>query len=87
MVAENPTRRNRTARDIAARLGVSTRTVQRIIAEPRDEFEARAAARRERVIELRRGGLTYAAIAAEVGMTVGGVGTVLHHARKAGIDV
>jgi DNA-directed RNA polymerase specialized sigma24 family protein len=87
VVAENPVRRATTARETAKRLGIAPRTVRNIIAEPRSEFEARAAERRERVIALRREGLTYAQIAAEVGMTVGGVGTVLHHARKAGVSV
>ncbi|MFE6229412.1 sigma factor-like helix-turn-helix DNA-binding protein [Cellulosimicrobium sp. NPDC057862] len=87
MVAENPVRRNSTARELADRLGMSTRTVQRVIAEPREQFEARAAQRRERVISLRREGKTYAEIAAAVGMTTGGVGTILHHARKSGVEV
>jgi DNA-binding CsgD family transcriptional regulator len=85
--AENPVRRSRTARETAARLGIAERTVRNIIAEPRDEYEARASDRRKRVIALRQAGHTYTEIAAEVGMTVGGVGTLLHHARKTGVKV
>ncbi|BDB63564.1 MULTISPECIES: sigma factor-like helix-turn-helix DNA-binding protein [Rhodococcus] len=83
MGAENPVRRTRTAREVAERIGASSRTVRRIMAEPREEYLARAAERRERVLELRAQGLKLREIAEEVGMTVGGVGTILHHARKA----
>ncbi|OFV72490.1 sigma factor-like helix-turn-helix DNA-binding protein [Rhodococcus erythropolis] len=83
MGAETPARRNRTAREVAERIGASPRTVRRIIAEPRASYEARAAERRKRVLELRANGMKLREIAAEVGMSVGGVGTILHHARKA----
>jgi len=83
MGAENPVRRARTAREVADRIGASPRTVRRIIAEPREEFLARAAERRKRVLELRAQGLKLREIADRVGMTTGGVGTILHHARKA----
>lgn len=82
MGAENPARRGRTAREVAERIGASTRTVRRIIAEPREEYLARAAERRRRVLELRAQGLKLREIAEEVDMTVGGVGTILHHARR-----
>lgn len=83
MSAHTPGRRKLTAREAAERFGVSSRTIRRIVAEPREEFEARAAERRQRVLELRAQGLKLREIADEVGMTVGGVGTILHHARKA----
>ncbi|MBX4171950.1 hypothetical protein K3M35_25560, partial [Rhodococcus sp. DMU2021] len=38
---------------------------------------------RQRVLELRAQGLKLREIAEQVGMTTGGVGTILHHARKA----
>lgn len=81
--AEVPARRTMTAREGTERLGVSPRTIQRIMAEPREEFLARAAERRQRVLELRAQGLKLREIAEQVGMTTGGVGTILHHARKA----
>ncbi|SEK23288.1 Sigma-70, region 4 [Rhodococcus maanshanensis] len=52
-------------------------------AEPRSEYKVRAAERRRRVLELRAEGLKLRDIADEVGMTVGGVGTILHRACKA----
>lgn len=81
--AETPARRSMTAREGAERFGVSTRTIQRVIAEPRAEFLARAAERRKRVLELRAQGLKLREIAEELEMTTGGVGTILHHVRKA----
>jgi len=71
-----------TAREGAARLGVSPRTIQRIIAEPREEFEQRAAAQRTRAVELRNQGLMYRQIAEEMGCSVGTVGKRLHDARR-----
>jgi predicted transcriptional regulator len=40
MSAYKPVKRNRTAREIAEKLGVSARTVRRYIAQPRIEYEA-----------------------------------------------
>lgn len=87
MGAENPTRRAMTAREGAKRFGVSPRTIRKVMAEPREQYEARARERQERVIALRREGLKLTEIAARVGMTTGGVGATLHVARKRGIEV
>ncbi|MFE5708110.1 helix-turn-helix domain-containing protein [Rhodococcus koreensis] len=82
MGAETPTRRKRTAREIAEQLGASPRTVRRIVAEPRGEFEARAEARRAQAVELRAQGLKYTEIAEAMGVTTGTVGRLLSDARK-----
>ena len=82
MAAENPVRRNRTAREVAERLGASPRTIRRIMAEPRDQFLERAAENRRRAVELREQGLKYREIAEEMGVTTGTVGKLLHDARK-----
>ncbi|NKW34918.1 HTH domain-containing protein [Rhodococcus hoagii] len=82
MAAENPVRRTKTARELAERLGVSVRTIRKIAAEPREEFEDRARQRRERAAELRAAGLKYKEIAAEMGISTGAVGALLHEARK-----
>lgn len=84
MGAENPRRRKMTARDAAERFGVSTRTIYRFMAEPREEFLARAAERRARVIELRSTGMKYVDIAAEVGCSIGAVSRLIHDARHHG---
>ncbi|SEK96209.1 sigma factor-like helix-turn-helix DNA-binding protein [Rhodococcus maanshanensis] len=83
MGAANPARRIKSAREVAERLGISPRAVRNIMAGPRAEYEARAAERRRRVLELRAEGLRLREIADEVGMTVGGVGTILHRAYTA----
>lgn len=82
MAAENPVRRTKTAREMAERLGVSVRTVRKIVAEPRDEFENRARERREKAAELRASGLKYKEIAEEMKISTGAVGALLHDARK-----
>lgn len=46
MSALKPVRRQFTARQAAERLGVTTRTVQRLMAEPRDQYLARANTKR-----------------------------------------
>lgn len=82
MGAEMPARRQRTARELAEAMGASTRTIRRIVAEPREEFLARADQRRARSVELRAQGLLYREIADEMGLTIGAVGRLLHDARQ-----
>jgi len=84
MGATNARQRKMTARTAAERFGVSTRTIVRFAAEPREEFLARAAERRARVVELRTAGLKYVNIAIEVGCSVGTVGRLIHDARQRG---
>lgn len=82
--AANPRRRKMTARAAAERFGVSTRTIYRFAAEPREEYLARAAERRARVVELRSAGMKYSDIATEVGCSIGVVGRLIHDARRHG---
>lgn len=74
-------RNGRTAREMAAKVGISVRTAQRWTSQPRDEYLAAVAQRREKISALRAEGLSMRAIAAEVGCGVG-VGTV-HRALSA----
>ena len=78
MTAANPQRRKQTARELAERFNRSTRTIRRVMAEPRADFEARAAARHDQIRELRDQGLTMRAIAAELKISVGAVHYALH---------
>ncbi|MCW4355655.1 helix-turn-helix domain-containing protein [Hoyosella sp. YIM 151337] len=55
-----------------------------MFAEPRDEFEARARARRTRAIELRRQGKKYREIAEELSCPIGTVGRMLNLAKQRG---
>jgi len=66
-------RNGRTARELAEKTGMSMRTAQRWTSIPREDFEARAAERHERIRELRTKGLSMRTIATEVGVSVGTV--------------
>lgn len=78
MSALKPGRRKGTARELAARLGVSERTIRSYVAQPRAEFLSDAQKRRESIRELRKTGMSMRAIATEVGCSVGTV----HNALK-----
>ncbi len=79
-----PARRKVTAREAAEQYGISQRTVQRMIAEPRPAFLSRAAARRAQAVQLRTSGASYAEIAEAMGCSTGTVGRLLHDARRYG---
>ncbi|GAA3853059.1 helix-turn-helix domain-containing protein [Brevibacterium ammoniilyticum] len=72
-----------TIRELAARAGVDPRTVKRWTSDPRDVYLSRAEQRRERIRELRETGLSYRAIAAEVGCSIGTVHNALKDAPSA----
>ena len=78
MGAEHAVKRKRTAREVAERLGVSERTVRNFVAQPRKEYLADAAARRERIRAMRAEGLSMRAIAEREGVTVGAVHYAIH---------
>lgn len=74
MSALKPIRRKFTAREAAERLGVTTRTVQRLMAEPRDQYLERANIKRKQVADLRAQGLSIRAIATELNISKSAVG-------------
>jgi DNA-directed RNA polymerase specialized sigma24 family protein len=80
--AQASRRRRVTARELAERLGSSERTARRLIAEPRADFLARAAANRARAVELRGQGLLYREIAEQMDIPIGNVGRLLNDARR-----
>ncbi len=84
MTARNPVRRSVPAKELAKQFGVSVRTVQRTIAEPRDQFIQRAAARRTRAVELRLQGKSYKEIADDLECSTSAAGRLLFDARKQG---
>ncbi len=74
MVAEKPVRRKKTARELADQLGVSQSTVRRLMAEPRDQYLARANTKREQVAQLREQGFSVRAIAEKLEISKSAVG-------------
>ena len=81
MGALKPGRRKLTAREVAQRYGISERHVRRAIAEPRDDFEARARARQAQALALIESGLTYQQAADQMGITRGTAAGLVHRAR------
>lgn len=82
MSALKPVRRQFTARQAAERLGVTTRTVQRLMAEPRDQYLARANTKREQIADLREEGLSVRAIAEKLGISKSTVGRYVQEYEK-----
>lgn len=66
-------RNGKTARELAEKVGMSSRTAQRWTSEPREVYLQRAAQRHERIKELRAEGLSMRAISKEVGIAVSAV--------------
>lgn len=66
-------RRNKTARELAEKFGVSPRTIQRMVAQSREDYLNQAAERRSRIRALRAEGLSMRAIAEREGITPGAV--------------
>jgi CTP-dependent riboflavin kinase len=62
-----PVKRKHTARELAERLGVSERTIQRLMAQPRAEYEAETHARQDEALRLREAGMKWADVGAELG--------------------
>lgn len=83
-MTEYPPPRRKTAREIAEQFGRSTRTVYRVVGEPREVYLGRAAARRAQAVQLRQEGLKYAEIAEVMGCSTGAVSSLLHDAKKHG---
>ncbi len=71
-----------TAREAAARFGLAPRTIRDIVAEPREEYLARAKARRDHAVELRSQGMKQREIAEAMGVPIGTVGRLLWEAKK-----
>lgn len=81
MSAAKPTRRKMTAKAVAEKYGISERTVRRAVAEPRKDFEARAAQRQDQALALIESGLTYQQVADKLGITRGTAAGLVHRAR------
>jgi transposase len=86
MTALRPQRRIGTAREIGERFNRSPRTVRRIIAEPREEFEKRAHSRQDEALSLIESGLTYQQVADRLDITRGTAAGLVHRARRRRAD-
>lgn len=75
-----------TAAELARRTGKHITTIQRWTSEPREVYEARADERRRKIVEMRGRGMTMRAIAAELGVSVGLVGTYAKQAEREGVE-
>ena len=84
MTARIAKRRTKTGRELAEQFGVTRTTVVRMMAEPREEFLARARDRRATVVRLKLQGLTCAEIAVQTGFPRGTVCRLLYDARRNG---
>lgn len=69
MTAMYPQKRKHTAAEMAKQFGVSPRTVQRIMAQPRAEYDAEAHTRQDEALALRGAGMKWG----EVGERLGGI--------------
>lgn len=81
MPAKNPVRRAKTTRELADQFGTTDRTIRRMVAEPRTDYETRAAQRRDRAQALRAAGASYREIADEMEISIGSVSTLLRPKR------
>lgn len=82
MTAARPGRRTVTARELAERFNRSPRTIRRIVAEPREVFEARARTRQAQALALRAQGLSYAQIASELDISRSAAAGLVRRGRQ-----
>lgn len=82
MSAEIPGRRKKTARELAKQMGSSTRTVRRIMAEPRAEFEARTRARGDQILTWRAEGVLWREIGERLEITTNAAQLAGQKAKK-----
>lgn len=69
MTAIHPQRRNIPAKVMAAKYGISERSVRNVIAEPREDFEARGQQRQDEALVLRAQGLSHAQVGKVLGVS------------------
>lgn len=83
MGAITPAKRKKTARESAAKFGVTERTIRNWLAQPRADYLAEAEARRKTVIELKSQGLTHSQIGEQLGISAKAVECLHRRAKKA----
>ncbi|ECG7208043.1 TPA: HTH domain-containing protein [Escherichia coli] len=69
MTALHTVRRNKTAKEMAQRLNISDRTVRKLIALPREDYEKEAKQRRLKAFVLRESGMKWSDVGIALGTT------------------
>ena len=69
MTALHTVKRNKTAKEMAQRLNISDRTVRKLIALPREDYEKEAKQRRLKAFVLRESGMKWADVDIALGTT------------------
>lgn len=78
---KSQSRKGLTARELAEKFNCSQSTIYKMIADPRDEFMARAHARQDEAWTLRLEGMTYGEIAKRLDITRGAAVGLVRRAR------
>lgn len=81
MTARTPQLRKKTAKEVAAKLGVSERTVRRYVAAPRDWWKQQRHELREKAATLRDTGMTWKQVGEALGVTEGAARALGKRAR------
>ena len=69
MTALHTVKRNKTAKEMAQRLNISDRTVRKLIALPREDYEKEAKQRRLKAFVLREAGFKWSEVGERLGTT------------------
>ena len=69
MIPKIAKRRSLTSTEAAKRFGKSPRTIRRLVAEDRSDYEATAAARRQQAHDLKQQGMSWAQVGDAMGCT------------------
>lgn len=69
MTALHTVKRNKTAKEMAQRLNISDRTVRKLIALPREDYEKEAKQRRLKAFVLREAGFKWSEVGESLGTT------------------
>lgn len=84
MVAEIPHRRPKSAKELAAKLGVTPRTIKNYMAEPREVFLAKAEATRHEAVKLFIKGHSLKEIAEILDVSYSSAALYIQRAKKEG---
>ncbi len=87
MTIKKAEKRNKTARELAELTGLSERTIIRHYAQPREDYEQEAAARRKQAFELRQKGLAWKDVADSMNATIDAVKSLAKRYKQQDLNV